>query len=118
RQVVGLLVRIVQGLRVGVGLGVVRLGLFVLGIWVWLVGLRIGILWFALVQLRVLVGLRRQKGQQELGAGRLGRARSLPCPREPTRRRHGPSRFGRQHRGAPAQPGRRGYRRDRRIRLL
>ena len=32
-QVVGLLVRIVQGLRIGVGLGVV--GVVVLGLWIW-----------------------------------------------------------------------------------
>ena len=57
-----------------------------------LVGLWIGIVWFVLVRLRVLVGLRRQKGQQELGAGRVVRARSLPCPRESTRRRYEPSR--------------------------
>ena len=34
------------------------------------------------LRLRVLVGLRRQKRQQEFGAGRLGLTRSLPCPRE------------------------------------
>ena len=36
-----------------------------------------------------VVGLRvfGQKGQQEFGAGRLGLSRSLPCPRESTRRR-------------------------------
>ena len=94
-------------------------------VFVWLgLGIRVGLVGLVLVLVRLGVRLRRglrgfgQKGQQELGTGRLGRSRSLPCARESTPRRRESSFRGRQRRCPPAQPGPRRHRRDRRIRVL
>ena len=77
---------VVQGFGVVQGLGFVRVRLgFVLILWLWLLWLW---LWLRLgLLVRLGLGVCGQKGQQELGAGRLGRSRSLPCARESTRRR-------------------------------
>ncbi len=61
-------------------------GLGFFGVWLWLVGL-FGVRLVGFVVVRIF----RQKRQQEFGAGRLGLSRSLPCPRESTRRRDEPS---------------------------